>query len=146
MTVSKMTPATASLAAELEQRLFSHPWREADFLASLTDPTRCFLTATEGEHLLGYCGLQVGGDQGDVLTVGVDPTRRRQGIGLTLMRELIREAARMGVQSLFLEVRESNGSARGLYEKLGFQLLGKRPGYYKDPAEDGMIYVLEVQL
>lgn len=146
MTVSKMTPATASLAAGLEQQLFSHPWREADFLASLTDPTRCFLTAMEGEYLLGYCGLQVGGDQGDVLTVGVDPARRRQGIGLVLMRELIREAARMGVQSLFLEVRESNGSARGLYEKLGFQLLGKRPGYYKDPAEDGMIYVLEVQL
>ncbi len=145
MIVNKMTAATAPLAARLEEKLFSHPWREADFMASLSDQSRCFLTAMDDDVLVGYCGLQAAGDQGDVLTIGVDPDRRRRGIGQILMKSLIQKAIQMEVQSLFLEVRESNESARGLYEKLGFQLAGKRPGYYKDPAEDGLIYVLEVQ-
>ncbi len=145
MIVSKMTETTAPLAAKLEHQLFSHPWSEADFIQSLADPNRCFLTAMEEDRLLGYCGLQVGGDQGDVLTVGVDPSVRRRGIGRQLMENLINEARTRGVKSLFLEVRLSNGGARGLYEKIGFHLAGKRPRYYRDPEEDGLIYILEVQ-
>ncbi len=145
MIVSKMTETTASQAAKLEKALFSHPWRDADFLASLQEESRCFLVAEEKGQVLGYCGLQIGGDQGDVLTIGVEPSMRRRGIGQKLMEELIRETAKRGVKRLFLEVRVSNAGARGLYEKLGFQPVGKRPRYYRDPEEDGLVYLLEVQ-
>ena len=49
--------------------------------------------------------------------------------------------------SLFitLEVRPSNQAARALYEKFGFVQRGVRKGFYKDPAEDGLIYTLDIK-
>jgi ribosomal-protein-alanine N-acetyltransferase len=39
----------------------------------------------------------------------------------------------------FLEVRESNTGARQLYERLGFEAVGSRPGYYENPPESGIV-------
>jgi ribosomal-protein-alanine N-acetyltransferase len=39
----------------------------------------------------------------------------------------------------FLEVRESNAAARRLYEGLGFEIAGRRPGYYENPNETGIV-------
>lgn len=144
MTVSKMTVESVPAAAALEARLFSHPWKEADFTQSLTDESRAFFVCTQGEDLLGYCGLQWSGEQGDVLTIGVDPRFRRRGAGGALMRKLISTAKEKGVREVFLEVRASNEAARGLYEQCGFILLYNRKGYYSDPKEDGLVYRLEV--
>ena len=47
---------------------------------------------------------------------------------------------------VLLEVRESNTPARRLYEKLGFALEGRRPGYYQDPGEDALLFRLMLQL
>mgnify|MGYP002582415600 FL=1 len=38
-----------------------------------------------------------------------------------------------------LEVRESNLAARRLYEKNGFEIVGKRKNYYEKPAEDAIL-------
>lgn len=144
MTVSDMTQSTAVCASALEAKLFSHPWSERDFMMSLHDPSRRFFVCTDGDRLIGYCGLQAAGGQGDVLTIGVDPDFRRRGAGLLLLRRLIEEARIRGVERLFLEVRASNTAARRLYERAGFSAEGCRKGYYRDPDEDGLIYILEV--
>ena len=144
MNVNKMSREQVLAAAALEERLFSHPWRAQDFEESLTDPSRAFFAACEDGKLIGYCGLQWSGEQGDVLTIGVEPCCRRKGIGARLMEALLQECARNGVRELFLEVRASNDAARGLYEKCGFTLLYARKNYYSDPREDGFVYRLEV--
>lgn len=144
MNVNKLLAEQVADAAALEERLFSHPWKEKDFSESLSDPARAFFGCTEGERLLGYCGLQWSGEQGDILTIGVEPACRRKGAGAALMEEAIKECRKRGVKELFLEVRESNLAARGLYEKCGFTLLYARKNYYSDPKEDGLIYRLEV--
>jgi ribosomal-protein-alanine N-acetyltransferase len=36
---------------------------------------------------------------------------------------------------MFLEVRETNQAAITLYQQAGFVVVGRRPGYYCDPAE-----------
>ena len=145
MNVNKMQREQVAAAAALEARLFSHPWKEQDFEESLEDPCRAFFAAMEGEALLGYCGLQWSGEQGDILTIGVEPSCRRKGMGLALMREALSECRAQGVKELFLEVRESNEAARRLYEKCGFALLYNRKNYYSDPKEDGLVYRLEVE-
>jgi GNAT superfamily N-acetyltransferase len=53
------------------------------------------------------------------VSIGVKPTARGQGVGETLMRALIGEAARRGL-GLNLSVRSEN-PARRLYERLGFR-------------------------
>ena len=47
-----------------------------------------------------------------------------------------------GLSLLTLEVRESNAPALALYKKQGFEILGKRPGYYEQPREDAVIMTL----
>lgn len=145
MNVSKMTESTAPSAAKLEAQLFSHPWKEKDFLESLSDGNRAFFICTQNEQFLGYCGFQWSGEQGDVLTIGVDPAYRRQGAGKALMDALLSCAEEKGVKEVFLEVRAGNEAARRLYEQCGFTLLYTRKGYYSDPKEDGLVLRLEVE-
>jgi len=70
----------------------------------------------------------------------VAPTSRRQGLGRRLLHALLAGARETNSHSVFLEVRESNGAARSLYEKAGFAQTGRRKAYYKDPAEDALLY------
>jgi ribosomal protein S18 acetylase RimI-like enzyme len=65
----------------------------------------------------------------------VHPEFRRLGVATELLRA---EIARWP-GAHFLEVRESNIAARSLYEGLGFQAVGTRPGYYDNPPETGIV-------
>jgi len=69
----------------------------------------------------------------------------RRGIANELMRALIPCAKNEVASAILLEVRESNLAARGLYEKQGFREVGRRPAYYKNPAEDAILYTLRLQ-
>ena len=77
--------------------------------------------------------------ESDLLTLAVDPRARRQGIASALLRELLCE--RPG--QIFLEVRSSNTAARQLYQRLGFEVVGRRPGYYAQPPEDAIAMRLQ---
>ncbi len=146
MTVSKMTAAHVPQAAALDQRLFSAEcWSEADFYTSLEDPDRLFFTAFEQDTFLGCGGVQISFEQGDILTVGVEPAARRKGVGSALLEAMIQAFRARGGRQLFLEVRASNEPARKLYEKHGFRPMGVRRNYYQEPHEDGIVYCLEVQ-
>ena len=70
---------------------------------------------------------------------------RRQGVGERLLRALLATARETNSKSVFLEVRESNAAARSLYEKTGFEKTGRRTSYYKDPAEDAVLYRLGLE-
>jgi len=53
--------------------------------------------------------------------VYVRPEARGRGVGVELIREVARRAQAAGAEMLELEVLESNGGARRLYERLGFR-------------------------
>jgi ribosomal-protein-alanine N-acetyltransferase len=65
---------------------------------------------------------------------------RRRRLATLLLNELIAHARSMNGKRIFLEVRESNQSARALYRKAGFRETGTRKGYYACPAEDAILY------
>jgi [ribosomal protein S18]-alanine N-acetyltransferase len=69
---------------------------------------------------------------------------RRKGLGSILMKTLAEHAGRLPGTSIILEVRQSNQAARALYERLGFQENGVRKNYYANPAEDAILYRLNV--
>lgn len=145
MTVSKLTTKEIPAVAALDRQLFSkESWSEAAFAASLADPSRTFWVAMEGETLLGFCGLSQSFEQGDILNIGVCPAQRGKGIGSLLLQEAINAFKEQGGKELFLEVRASNAAAKALYEKFRFQRIGVRKNYYQQPAEDGLVYRLEV--
>jgi len=77
--------------------------------------------------------------------VVVDTTARRRGLGTELLEALLAAARQTGSQSVFLEVRESNLSARKLYEKMHFEQSGRRKAYYSNPGEDAILYRLRLR-
>ena len=129
MTVSKLTSQEIAAVAALDRELFSkESWSEADFEASLSDPSRFFWVAKEGERVLGFCGLSQSFEQGDILNIGVCPAERGRGIGSILLQQAIQAFGAQGGKELFLEVRASNVAAKALYEKFGFRQIGIRKG------------------
>lgn len=124
---------------ELEEELFAVPWTKEGFFTFLTRDDAMFLVVEEKGKILGYCGLLMVLDEGDVLNVAVKKDRQREGIGNFLMESMIRLAAEREISIIHLEVRKSNETAIRLYERLGFERDGIRKGYYTDPVEDAIL-------
>ena len=72
----------------------------------------------------------------------VEKESRRRGVAARLLCEFLDHARARNASAVFLEVRQSNQSARSLYCKLGFLETGSRKGYYAAPQEDAILYRL----
>lgn len=120
-------------------RSFSNPW-SVDTINTLllSDNAVCF-GVFEGDTLAGYLALEWVLDEGSLSDIAVLPEYRQKGIAKILMQSLFAEAQKRNLQFITLEVREGNNPAINLYQKFGFEAVGKRPGYYKDPAEDAIL-------
>jgi len=96
--------------------------------------------AGEKTSLLGLLVAHHVPPEWELENVVVAPTSRRKGLATLLLRRLINHARETHSESIFLEVRESNAAARGLYEKHSFEKTGARKAYYATPAEDAVLY------
>ncbi|MGI6007943.1 MAG: ribosomal protein S18-alanine N-acetyltransferase [Ruminococcus sp.] len=123
----------------IEKELFSVPWTENGFFSFLIREDALFLVAEEEGKILGYCGVLMVLDEGDITNVAVDRKQQGKGIGKQLIESLIQWTKKAGVTTLHLEVRRSNTPAIRLYEGQGFQQTGVRKNYYEAPVEDGIL-------
>ena len=134
-----MTAAHTGQIAELEKVCFNDPWSESSIASELGNRLSLWLVAVDGDRVVGYVGSQSVLGETDMMNIAVAPDYRRQGIAEKLVTELISGLRQKGNHSLMLEVRVSNTSARQLYDKLGFEQVGLRKNYYRNPKEDAMI-------
>lgn len=118
---------------------FNDPWSIHSISSELNNPLSTWLVAVEGGVVCGYVGSQSVLDGADMMNIAVHPDYRKQGIGYNLVDKLIDLLKAKDVISLSLEVRVSNENAINLYNKMGFEIIGKRPGYYRNPREDAYI-------
>ena len=139
MEIRLMTADHVSQVAQLEKLCFRDPWSENSVASELNNPLSLWLVAVEGEKVAGYVGSQSVMGESDMMNVAVHPDFRRQGIGERLILDLIDQLNQRGNHSLTLEVRASNVSAIALYRKLGFEQVGLRKNYYRNPKEDALI-------
>ncbi len=142
----KMNNTHIAAIAQLERENFSMPWSESVLLSELSRPLSLWLVAIKENEVVGYVGAQIVPDEADMMNIAVSSSCRRIGIGRQLVIRLIAELQQQGVRSLSLEVRASNSPAISLYTELGFEVVGRRPGYYKMPKEDALIMRKEWQL
>jgi ribosomal-protein-alanine N-acetyltransferase len=106
--------------------------------------------------LAGYAGMMFepgtsgrsiqGGGSADVLTIAVAGDCWGQGIGSALLEALIGAARRRRCAEVFLEVREDNPRARGLYRRRGFVEIGVRRGYYQPANVDAIVMRKDLEL
>ena len=140
----------------MEREFFSVPWSEASIAHYYEAGNTIFVVARSDEErdagengrdgnvfrtVVGYAAVFCSGDEGNLVSIGVDADHRNMGIATELLDIVYDMAAGRGVRSINLEVRESNLPAVRLYEQEGFEKAGKRPGFYRNPEEDALIYI-----
>ena len=96
-------------------------------------------------HGIGFLVAQCGSPEWELENMAVLPAFRRRGVGAALLSALLGQARARHAERILLEVRVSNRSAIRLYEQGGFRRLARRPGYYRNPAEDALILVHSLQ-
>ena len=128
---------------EIERRSYPTPWSRSMFAGELAKPSSICLGAfdADGENgnLCGYLVVSRYVDAWHVMNVAVDPAQRGRGIATMLLERLFELTADDTRRGYTLEVRVSNATAIGLYERLGFEARGIRRGYYTDNREDALI-------
>lgn len=139
MTLREMMVEDLDQVMEIERDLFHVPWTREGYFTFLTREDAMFLVVEEKGQILGYCGLLMVLDEGDVTNVAVRRDRQKEGIGNFLMESLIRLADGLGVRTIHLEVRESNETAIRLYSRIGFKKDGIRKNYYENPVENAIL-------
>lgn len=100
--------------------------------------------ARQKEQLVGLAAFQLAGGEASLDTLAVASAARRQGIGRFLLQSALGVLCAEGADCCFLEVRQSNAPAIALYQSLGFAAVGRRPGFYRAPAEDAVVMRCEL--
>ena len=118
-------------------------WSAEQYAALFRDPGRVALIMQEESELQGFVIARGVGEEWEIENIAIAGPARRRGLGTRLLGELLDLARTKGAAAIFLEVRESNQAARGLYKKWAFLESGRRPRYYKDPEEDAILYRLD---
>jgi [ribosomal protein S18]-alanine N-acetyltransferase len=140
---------------EIDQRCFGGHWSVETYQRELESPNAHFIgrfvshwdggavgTAppeAKLEQLVGIGCFWAILDEAHITLMAILPEYRGQGWGKDLLVGLLAEAVAIGMNHATLEVRPSNTIAVGLYEKMGFETLGRRKKYYQNPEEDALI-------
>jgi ribosomal-protein-alanine acetyltransferase len=120
-------------------------WSERQFselCSSETAGERLCLVVCDEKQVHGFLvakSITQERDEWEIENVAVRAQSRRIGLGSRLVSEFLRIGRDRGGARVYLEVRESNHSARRLYERLGFAEAGRRKSYYQAPDEDALI-------
>lgn len=136
--ISEPFESDVRTAAEIESENFVHPWKYEDFLNQLKDKNSLFLVAKQNGSVIGYISITIVLDEASINTIAVRKESRQQGAAERLINEALKRL-KESCSFLTLEVRESNKAAKSLYTKLGFEAVGKRPHFYRDPDEDAVL-------
>ena len=147
-TAELLTLDSASLAdleamARIEQELFSEesPWSLDAFRAELANPRNYYVALRVAGQLQGYAGIALNGPTADpeweIHTVALSPEQQGKGYSRLLMDKLFEPLQVIG-GPVYLEVRDGNAPAVGLYESYGFEVTGRRKGYYQPSGADAL--------
>lgn len=147
--VNDMSTADVTQVAALEKLIFPLPWSALAFEYELRhNPMAHFAVlrrrapvdeTASSPPILGYAGFWLIVNEAHICTLGVHPDWRGRGLGELLLTNLIDRASERGAAVATLEVRASNHVAQSMYRKYGFEITGRRKGYYSDNAEDAII-------
>lgn len=127
-----MQAADIDAVTQIEKLVQSHPWTKTQFEESVGSYQNTVYEVNG--KVVGFCILQPVLDEANLLLMAVHPNQQGKGVGYKLLDESIALLKNDPVQ-IFLEVRESNLAAIGLYEKSGFHQIDLRRNYY--PNVDG---------
>jgi [ribosomal protein S18]-alanine N-acetyltransferase len=139
-TIRDMNHDDLAMVSDIERRSYEFPWSHGVFRDCLLAGYQCVVLIREG-RVAGYSILSVAAGEAHILNLCIDPEFRALGYGEKLLDELLYRARSASVREIFLEVRPSNKTAIGLYQKKGFHKIAARPAYYqaREGREDASV-------
>jgi len=128
----------------IERLSFQWPWGRVSFEDELSSQNASSYAvrsaqADKKSQIVAYAFLRRVADELHILKIAVAPALRGLGIATWFLNRCFTIGNRQGANSVYLEVRPSNIQAIELYEKLGFNEVGRRPNYYADSKEDALV-------
>lgn len=117
--------------AGIHAQAFDHGWSAAE-IATLLGAPGTFAVAEDR----GFILVRAIAGEAEIITLAVTPTARRQGLARRLVEQAVVRALALEAETLFLEVADDNVPAMALYRGLGFEIVGRRRGYYARPNGD----------
>jgi len=142
--VRPLTPTNALAMHRIELASHKTPWSLKNIESSLARH-EC-IGLWDGSSLIGYAIFSLVAPEGELLLFVISTQYQGQGVGKQFLAGLLQAWSAL-IQSLFLEVRESNASAIAVYESVGFNQVGLRPNYYaisgQSQKENALLFALE---
>ncbi|HEQ8379308.1 TPA: ribosomal protein S18-alanine N-acetyltransferase [Streptococcus pyogenes] len=118
----------------LEMVYGTSPWTLEQVLIDIRRDQTDYFLLYDHDKLLGFLAIQDLAGEVEMTQIAILPSHQELGLASQLMTHLD------NIESdIFLEVRESNHRAQGLYQKFGFKFIGKRPDYYRNPIETALL-------
>lgn len=118
----------------LEMVYGTSPWTLEQVLIDIRRDQTDYFLLYDHDKLLGFLAIQDLAGEVEMTQIAILPSHQGLGLASQLMTHL------GSIESdIFLEVRESNHRAQGLYQKFGFKFIGKRPDYYRNPIETALL-------
>lgn len=130
---------------EIEEASGLSRWGWDSYNAELSRPESIMLVArrrqpdSAGKWLYGFVAARVNLDELHVNNIGVRDEARRRGLGGALLQAALGAGRKLGAESALLEVRAGNLAAQALYRSQGFETVGRRRNYYREPPEDALV-------
>jgi ribosomal-protein-alanine N-acetyltransferase len=127
---------------EIENTSYPNPWHLSSFKGEIENrpiSNPYVIMYRPLEKIIGYIIYWHIRNEVQISNIAISPEYRQMGVGEGILRKILVEMRHKGADFVFLEVRPSNLTARCLYEKIGFTILGLRKGYYRNPSEDAIV-------
>lgn len=130
---------------KIENECFVEPYSEEDLKYEFfKNPVNKIIVAIIDNKVVGFIDYLITFNSSTIMQVAVTEEYRKNGIATQLLSEMEKSFPKEGedvVETITLEVRESNEKAKGLYLKNGYEIVTIKKQYYKD-AENA-IYMLK---
>jgi ribosomal-protein-alanine N-acetyltransferase len=148
ISLRRMVEEDVPQVVALDVLSFSLPWSRRSFQYEVTENANARswvaeVLQEENNRLVGMLVLWIILDEAHIATLAVHPEFRRKGIASRILQTALNSAYRDGARKSFLEVRIGNQAALHMYQKFGFEVVGRRVRYYHDNNEDALLLTLE---
>ena len=124
---------------QIEKKCFSDPWSKNMITLSFSSSVSLFFAAEDDDGLIGFIMAYKVLDEIEIINIAVNEKYRKNGVGSSLLNEILKVASNEKIKNIYLEVRKSNVTAIKFYEKYGFSVYSVRKMYYNKPIEDALM-------
>lgn len=130
----ELTEKVAAVYDILSDVYDKSPWTKEQILSDMQQDNVDYFFVEVDKTAIGFLAIQQLVGELEITNIAVKKAHQGEGWGSQLLAHLDHVDF-----PIFLEVRASNTSAQALYQKFGFEVIGKRQRYYNEPVEDAII-------